>query len=392
MTSSLENVPVLITRASALQQMVEKLGQETLIAVDTESNSLFAYREKVCLIQFSTAQADYLVDPLALKDLTALAQVFADPQIEKVFHAAEYDLICLKRDFDFQFVNLFDTMLAARVLGREAVGLGSLLESEFGVQLDKRYQRANWGQRPLPPDLLQYARLDTHYLIPLRHRLRTVLTECNLLALAEEDFLRQAHAPLNGNGDENRGNDWWRVSGAYELSPQQAAVLNELHQYREQVARTLDRPRFKVLNDSTLVAIAVAEPRRLADLKDLPGMNERQVQRHGQRLLEAVARGQRAEPLRPPRSPRPDEQYLERLEALRHWRKAAALKMGVSSDVVLPRDLLYNLAGRNPAGHAELAAVLAEVPWRMERFGIQILQVLAGQAPEIVATGSSNGF
>jgi len=143
--------PVLITRQAALQRLADTLRGEKIIAVDTESNSLYAYQEQVCLIQFTARGIDYLVDPLALDDLSPLAPVFSDPAIEKVFHAAEYDLICLKRDFGYTFNNLFDTMVAARILGRELYGLGAILEEEFGVQVDKRYQRANWGQRPLPP-------------------------------------------------------------------------------------------------------------------------------------------------------------------------------------------------------------------------------------------------
>ena len=122
---------------------MEELGREPLVAVDTESNSLHAYRERVCLIQFSIARADFLVDPLALKDLSSLAPIFEDERIEKIFHAAEYDLICLNRDFGFTFTNLFDTSVAARILGREAIGLGSMLEAEFGVRQNKRHQRAN---------------------------------------------------------------------------------------------------------------------------------------------------------------------------------------------------------------------------------------------------------
>src|SRR3989304_2551096 len=167
--------PILITHPRQLEALAKTLASEAILAVDTESNSLHAYREQVCLVQFTTSQADYLVDPLVLLDLSPLAGLFSNPNIEKIFHAAEYDLVCLKRDFGFSFANLFDTMLAARILGRPGVGLGSLLESEFGVPLDKRFQRANWGQRPLPPSLLAYARLDTHYLIDLRHRLKAAL-------------------------------------------------------------------------------------------------------------------------------------------------------------------------------------------------------------------------
>ena len=119
--------PVLVTRIDTLHDMLAQLVQEPVVAVDTESNSLHAYREQVCLLQFSTPQVDYLVDPLALHDLSSLAGLFADPAIVKVFHAADYDILCLKRDFDFKFANLFDTMVAARILGRPAVGLGAVL-------------------------------------------------------------------------------------------------------------------------------------------------------------------------------------------------------------------------------------------------------------------------
>src|SRR5512133_1809833 len=127
--------PMWVNREPAFRQMVEKLAGFPSLSVDTESNSLHAYQEQVCLIQFSTADVDYLVDPLALPDLSLLGPILANPQIEKIFHAAEYDLICLRRDFNFQFANIFDTMVAARVLGRPAVGLGSLLEAEFGISV-----------------------------------------------------------------------------------------------------------------------------------------------------------------------------------------------------------------------------------------------------------------
>ena len=155
--------------------MARDLLSQAQVAVDTESNSLFAYREQVCLVQFSTAEKDYLLDSLALQDLRCLEPLFSSPAIEKVFHAAEYDLICLRRDFGFTFANLFDTMVAARILGRDGVGLGAMLEAEFGLHLDKRYQRANWGERPLKPALLAYARLDSHYLVALRQRLEPAL-------------------------------------------------------------------------------------------------------------------------------------------------------------------------------------------------------------------------
>jgi ribonuclease D len=366
--------PILITRQSSLRQLSERLAGEALLAVDTESNSLYAYQEQVCLIQFSTTQEDFLVDPLALNDLSLLAPLFADAKIEKVFHAAEYDLISMKRDFGFSFANLFDTMLAARILGWEEVGLGSILKTEFEVQLNKRYQRANWGKRPLPADMLNYARLDTHYLIPLRFRLKSELKAQGRWQLAEEDFNRLRH--VNGRDPSDQPEACWRVRGAFDLSANQAATLQELCNYREQIARSINQPVFKVLSDQSLLAVAVAAPTDLEGLQHAARLSERQFERYGRGLLSAVQRGLRAEPLWPPRQPRPDEAYLARLDALREWRKRTGQQWGVNSDVILPRDLLYALASVNQPSPTELSAILTQTPYRLEHFGDQILSVL----------------
>jgi len=367
--------PILITQPKDLEELAKSLAQEPIIAVDTESNSLYVYRERVCLIQFSTPYADYLVDPLALKNLSSLASIFANPHIEKVFHAAEYDLICMKRDFGFSFANLFDTMITMRILGKKEIGLGTILENEFSVTQDKRLQRANWGQRPLPPQLLAYARLDSHYLIPLRHRLLTELKANDLWALALEDFNRLCHG--NEHNHNNHENEvCWRINGSSELTPRQATILQEVCLYRDQVARAVDRPLFKVFNNKLLLSIAAANPTSLDDLKKLPGINQSQVRRHGKAILQAVQRGLQAPIASPHRSPRPNEQYMARLEALRQWRKKTARQMGVESDIVLPRDLLYAITERNPRREEALAKVMHDVPWRLEHFGKQILEVI----------------
>jgi ribonuclease D len=334
---------------------------------------LYAYREQVCLIQFSTNEEDYLVDPMALADLSPLEAVFADGQIQKTFHAAEYDVLCLKRDFGYDFNNLFDTMLAARILGRKQVGLGALLEAEFNIQVDKRHQRANWGQRPLPDFLLDYARQDTHYLIPLKEKMEQQLAEKGLLELAQEDFQRLSQIEVN---HENGRPACWRVNGIHNLSPQQAAVLQELCKYRDEAARMRNRPLFKVISDQTLQAIASALPASSEELKGLPGMTDHQISRHGKALVQAVQKGLQAEPIHPPRNERPDFRFLMRVEALKQWRKHKAHELGVESDIILPRDLLHLLANRNPLGEEALAECLADVPWRRDNYGEEILKLL----------------
>ena len=149
--------PILIQAQSDLPHLVDELSAQPIIAIDTESNSLHAYKEQVCLVQFSIPGKDYLVDPLAIPDLKLLYKVIASSKRVKVLHGAEYDVIGLKRDFGVRIGKLFDTRMAIRTLGKEDTSLQKLLEAEFGVRLNKRYQRANWGKRPLPPELLSYA-------------------------------------------------------------------------------------------------------------------------------------------------------------------------------------------------------------------------------------------
>ena len=364
----------LITRSSELRTLAKQLADQPTLAVDTESNSLYAYQEKVCLIQFSTPQTDYLIDPLAIHDLSPLGPIFENPQILKVFHAAEYDLICLHRDFCFQFANLFDTMVATRILGRTTLGLGAILEAEFGMSVDKRQQRANWGQRPLPQHLLDYARMDTHYLIALQEKLRDDLQRTDRWELAEEDFKRLCK--INGKTQEEDLNTNHSISGGRELPAQQYTVLLQLWDYRDQMARQMNRPLFKVMGDKTLLAIAEACPKNSEQLKKLPGMTDGQVSRHGRAILSAVQRGLEATPVYPPHSQRPDERFIVRLEKLRNWRKVSAKSLGVESDVVLPKDLLCELAKQNPQTKEDLRLVLQDVPWRLERFGGQILKLL----------------
>jgi ribonuclease D len=367
--------PVLITRPDSLNQMAKQLENEPILAVDTESNSLYAYKEQVCLIQFSTPQVDFLVDPLVLDDLTPLGNLFSNPKIEKIFHAAEYDLITLKRDYKFKFENLFDTMIAARILGWEQIGLGSILKAEFDVELDKRYQRANWGKRPIPPEMVDYARLDTHYLIPLRFRLKNELLSQKRWPIAQEDFARLRY--VNGRDPGDRPEPCWRVRGAYDLNAQQAAVLLELCVYRMGVAESINRPLFKVISDQTLLAISEVCPRSDRELRTVPKLSQKQYQRHRDGLLHAVQLGLQADPVYPPRNPKPDEAYLARLEALRTWRKVTGKKNDVKSDVVLPRDVMFAIAARDPGTLQELGEVMVQLPWRLEQYGEQILGVLA---------------
>ncbi len=367
--------PVWINHPKQLRNMLKDLEQHPLLAVDTESNSLYVYQEQVCLIQFSTGETDYLVDPLAISDLSALWPIFANREIEKIFHAAEYDLICLKRDFGFRFANIFDTMVAARVLGRESVGLGAMLKETFGIEVDKRYQRANWGKRPLSPAQLAYARLDTHYLIELRNRLKAELVEKGWWPLAEEDFRSAEQVTLPDQ--DHSPSRCMRISGSQDLSPIQLSVLLALCEYRDTAARHSNLPPFKVLSNKVLLEVARDLPKSFEDLEQIKDLSQRLLERHGEGLLEAVHQGYEAGPMeRVHNHSRPQEDFLFRLDALRNWRKDTGQQMGVPSDVILPREMLEQIAQANPKNKPQLAELMGHLPWRLEKFGDRILGVL----------------
>ena len=354
--------------------MADRLAREPLLAVDTESNSLYAYQEQVCLIQFSIPGFDYLVDPLAVPDLGSLAPLFSSPKIEKVLHGAEYDVMCLARDFEFQIVNLFDTRVASRTLKWKRNGLSDLLEQVFSVNVDKRFQRANWGKRPLSAEMLDYARLDTHYLLKLRDHLHQLLGIEGSLAEAQELCERMTDPPIRENGFNPDG--FWRIAHSRELPQRKAAILRELYLMRDRHARRQNRPPFKILGDQSLLAIAKSGPRTIEELHGLPGLTNNAVRRYGAEFLAAVERGMKAPLPQKPRNRGNDEATHARYEALREWRKNAAKKRKLESDLILPRDLLVEIATRSPRDLADLRQIMEPLESRFQRYGEEILKII----------------
>ncbi len=368
--------PVRVTTPAELDALVRDLAAAPVVAIDTESNSLFAYWEQVCLIQFSTPDQDYVVDPLGLPDhLAALGPLLANPAQTKIFHAAEYDILCLKRDYGFEFNTIFDTMVAARTLGWPQVGLGPILETHFGVKLNKKYQRADWGRRPLTVEQIDYARRDTHYLCALRRQLVDELTAAGRLEEALEEFARLTQVKPEPNTPAPGA--FWQVSGARDLTPAQAAVLREVYQYREEQAQHADRPPFKVMSEQTLLEIAQRCPRQLDELRPVTGMTPSQLRRHAAELLKAVRRGLAAPPPQPPQTVSDPDDVRERYDRLRQWRKLKGQSRGVESDVIVPREALREMALRAPRTLAELSAIPQLGPWRRQAYGEEILKVLA---------------
>ncbi len=374
--------PQLVETTAALQRLVARLMQEPRVAVDTESNSLYAYHERVCLIQFTIPAGDYLVDPLAVEDLSLLAPFFASTAIEKVIHAADYDLIVLQRDYHFTCGRLFDTMWAARVLGWSQVGLGHILENHFGVHPNKKFQRYDWGRRPLEPQPTSYARMDTHYLLPLREIQTAELREKGRWEEAQEIFayLRQhVTHPTLSNPDAT----FWRIKGVHTLDAGERKALYRLHLWRERAAERLDRPVVKVINNHRLLDLACVQPRNRQELRDA-GMTSLQIRRFGEGVLHALRAKSRPLPPPPAESKRPPEAVMSRYHSLRAWRKDMAYCRGVDSDVILPNVTLWELSRHPPKTLDELLQVPGIGPWRQAHYGPDLLALLQGLPRPVV--------
>lgn len=368
--------PVWVNTIEKLRMMVHDLASQARVAVDTESNSLHAFREQVCLLQFSSSKADYIVDPLALHDLSSLAPIFSDPTIEKVFHAAEYDLICLRRDFDFSFANLFDTMHAARVLGYPAVGLDKLLGDKFGIKMDKRHQKADWAARPLSKEQIHYARLDTHYLFELRDVLENELKEKERLYFAKEDFDRACH--IEEAKSRMNGASWERFSGRKDLSLRELTIVSHLCKWRDKEAERLDRPPYKVVMDDVFITLAKNPPEAKVDLS-AAGLSEKQIRLWGDMILSAIRHGAEAPLVERKEAERKNDAVLRRLEKLKLWRKKIGTDMKVESDIILPKPYLAVLSENPPKDMGELQALMKDAPARFEKFGAQILKILGAK-------------
>ncbi len=378
---SQNNIPpaTMITAPDSLKRCAEAWLTESLLGIDTESNSLYAYQGRVCLLQISTRDEDFIVDPLAFDDLSVfdvLAPVMASPEVEKVFHAADQDVAILKRDFGFTFATVFDTALAARICGVARVGLNHLLEDEIGVYQNKRHQRDNWGERPLMPESLHYAQMDSHYLPALRDIFKQRLEREGHTEEAEEAFRELCDVvPMSGSDYDPEG--YWGIGMPARLKRSEMRILRELYQMREDIARTLDEPVYKVLSNKALLELSRIKPRHRMDMERISDITPRQIRRYSGEIIDAVKRARNAPRLpRPPRHKAPSPRIADRYAMLHQWRKGVAAARGVESDVILSKHTLWQVAKRKPRTLEEIAQIPGFGPWRVKTYGPQILKLL----------------
>ncbi|MGB5047805.1 MAG: HRDC domain-containing protein, partial [Caldilineaceae bacterium] len=296
---------------------------------------------------------------------------------EVLFHAAENDVRLLDRDFNFRCANVYDTQLAARILGRSGVGLAAMLQAEFGVVSDKSMQRTDWGRRPLTPQQMTYAQLDTHYLPVLRQRQIEKLKAAERWEEAQEGFAALAELRYEEPAQERT---FWRMKQTRDVPEEDLGLLEELWSWREITAERLDRPPFKILGDTVLGEITQRKPTSLEELAQIRGFSDRSVKRFGREVLEAVRLGQqRPTPPFPEPTARP-EQLLSnaeraRYDSLRQWRTTTANERGVDPDIVFNNDTLLQIATRQPATLEALQEIAAIGPWKARTYGPAVLAI-----------------
>ena len=371
--------PRLVQTQADLEHLFLQLKSEPLVALDTEAASFHRFRDRVYLLQVSSRQQTAVVDPLAVTDLSVVGHVLADPGIEVVFHDADYDLRLLAHEYGFRGANLFDTRIAAQLLNEPGVGLAALLEKYLGVRLDKRFQRADWSARPLTPEMLEYAAADTRYLPELRDLLKEQLRERGRWEWAEEEFeLLSANPRTVAEPSEPA---YLRLKGAKAMGRRGLAVLRELVQWREDLARRTDRAAFRILNNEPMLAMAKSPPVSMNDLKAIRGIGQDQLERRGKEILDAVKRGLAIPDSDLPRLERPirkpaDTAYDARLERLKLARNALAERYQLAPGILCPNGTLEAVARVNPGTLEQLAQIRELRRWQLREFGAELLHAL----------------
>ena len=288
------NSAALIENQHDFVKLIGNLEKSAHVAIDTESNSFYAYFNRICLIQISTEQQDYIIDPFLAGDIEGFGKILSNPDIEKIFHAAANDIAGLKRDFKFTVNNVFDTSVAAKILGYRQLGLAPILLEHFGISLDKKWQRYDWGRRPLRDEQIEYARFDTHFLIPLRHKLVAELEGKELLGAAREAFEKLCMQQITEK--HFRPGDFLHIYGAQSLDVVGKRILKALYLFREKEARRRDRAPFRILTNDTLLRLALQRPRNLQDFAKIKGIPRIYTASHtAVRLLELIRRNEEQE-------------------------------------------------------------------------------------------------
>jgi ribonuclease D len=367
-----------IDTPEALEAAYRNLSRAHRISVDLEADSLYHFQQKVCLLQMATNGSNYVIDPLAIPDLSPLKPLFIGENIQKIFHGADYDVRSLHRDFGIEIHNLFDTELASRFLGITETGLEAVVRQHLNVCLDKKYQKKDWSKRPLPTEMIDYAAGDVMYLLPISTNLIEDLKRKNRLDWVAEEcvYLSQVRSVSNENEPL-----FLKVKGAGRLSPRELAALENILIFRRETARKKDKPLFKIFSNRAALALSTSRPDSLKTLRDTNILSPRQHGMYGQNIIDAITEAMELPDDKLPvyprnRTPRPPANVEPRKKALQKWRNDKADALLMDAGLICNRNLATRLAILNPRSMNEIEACEEMKGWQKKAFGEEIVAVL----------------
>ncbi len=370
--------PLYLDTPQAVTRFVASIAGERALALDTEGASYHRFVDRIYLLQLSTHDQTAVIDPLPIDTPSGLGEMLEHPDVEVVFHDADYDLRLLSQDYGWHVRTIFDTRVAAQLLGIRSFGLAALLEKYFGVKLDKRHQRADWSMRPLTPDMMAYAAQDTMYLLPLRDRLKEELIRTERWEWALEEF-----ALLEGTrwNETDESLAYLKMKGARDLNRRELAVLRELVLWRDEIARRADKATFRVIGNEQLLALARLRPEAREALAGVKGISRGLLESRATEMLAAVQRGLDVPDEELPRFPRVprwerDPDFDARVSAIKTVRDEVAAELDLDPGVLCARDRLEAVARKNPGSPSDLDDVTELRGWQRRLLGTRFVDAL----------------
>ena len=368
---------IFIDNQKDFDELAAKLAKHKYIAIDTESNSLYAYKEKFCLMQLSGEHINAVVDTLAL-DIKSILPVFADPAVEKIFHSADSDIRVFKAAMGCTFVNIFDVMVAAKYLGIIKCGLDNMVKEFFGLEMNKKFQKADWGRRPLTKEMLDYASSDTVHLKKLRDLLAAELVKKGRLEEVTGQFAQICKIePQPMRFDES---GFLTLKSARQLNGRGLAVLRELYLAREVAAIKRNSPSFKIISEDLMLRLSVAPREGLHNLSIFKGVSGYVLANHGGWIREALQKGLKSPEYHVPRREisREKRAYFEtvktRFKNLKMWRKEIAIRRNMLPEAIMGNDVLERVALSQPKTFEDLHAVRGLGAEKVALYGLELLE------------------
>ena len=368
-----------VDNSDLLRKIVFQISKASELGVDLEADSMFHYQEKVCILQLSSKSANFIIDTLAVKDLSPLKRIFSDPKIKKIFHGADYDIRSLKRDFNIEIQGLFDTQIAARFIGVKETGLANLLNLKLGISLEKKYQKKDWSQRPLNEKMISYAVNDSLHLIKLARNLEYELIKLGRLSYAQEEFETLSKVRYE---PKKQVPIFLNFNGAGSLDRRSLAVLEELLIYRQKQARRLDRPPFKVMGNSPILDLVKKKPKTIEELKLIKGLSPKQIDNFGghilKRVLKALAVPEHMLPFYPTKNRNfMDGKTSKRIKTLKKWRERKASELGIDPPLVFSNAAIRPIAVNCPSNQEGLKRISELRRWQIKEFGEEICALIS---------------